>query len=92
MIKSFIEKLRALPEAQRKMIFLMVMTIVAMIMIFTLAQSTKNNVTQVQNSIRSIDFPEIPAPNFGGVSDSIYNESTMDISEEIFLKMDGDGF
>lgn len=72
-MKEFLEKLRALPESQKKVIFFAVIIIAALIIGFFQIRATVKNVSKIQQSIGEIKFPEFIPPDFSTVTEGNQN-------------------
>ncbi|MEK7664183.1 MAG: hypothetical protein AAB340_01955 [Patescibacteria group bacterium] len=63
-VRNLVEKLQQLPEIQKKIIFFTVMTVFVIFMVFFELILTKNNIASINQSLKSLTFPEINIPDF----------------------------
>lgn len=69
-INSYIKKLRALPEKQKKIILWTIVVVVAMGMVFFWFKVSIKRLEKLEESVKKIDIPSIEIKNIEEISDT----------------------
>lgn len=91
-IRDFVLKLQKLPEIKKKVIFFTVMGVVVLLMLFVEVILTKRNISQISQSLHSINLPSIEIPRNEGINqvqDFLNNPDNQKAIEDAFKGTDG---
>lgn len=79
---NFIKKIQGLSESKRKIIFYTVIIFSGSLMICLLAVSAENNIMNVVDSKKTIDFPKIDTKDIDSIINSIDTNELSSVSGE----------
>ena len=82
-IRNFLEKLRALPEQQKKIILWTIVVVLAVTMGFFWVKGAINNFSKIGESIGKIDLPQIDLPDMPQMPDMSILENITPGDQEI---------